>query len=443
MRMLDKWHPDEGLLSQPAKRLMITIEPGIDSSELKWELPASKSHLIRWLLLASLSEAGHKTRLIGAAGAGNDATAMRRCLSQLGVTIVQDGNDWIVEAVGKDGFIRPASVLHCENSGTAFRLLTVACARMSEPVMLDGDHTLRKRGNPTFWQQLQGVGVEVSHGFDEETLPLLIRGPMRGGIISLVVSHTSQHLSALLLSMAAASESLEIKMKGELVSRRHAQLSFDIASLCGSENKLETTDTSTAQKTSITLTPFDCNTPNEVRIPRDASHIAFARLAEMALAVKCEIPQLPDEEDSIGAELLAEVNSEHTSEVNLRDANDLLPPLAACMCLGGGGIIVGAAHAQFKESNRITRTGEVLECFGLSVEIREDGLSIEGNQTLTRPQSPVPTHGDHRLEMTAILLAAATGGTIIGGNHHQVSDPAFLSRLQAAGLKFQISRQEI
>ncbi len=45
--------------------------------------------------------------------------------------------------------------------------------------------------------------------------------------------------------------------------------------------------------------------------------------------------------------------------------------------------------------------------------------------------------------MTAILLAAATGGTIIGGNLHRVSDPAFLDRLQAAGLKFQVSRQDV
>lgn len=437
MGMLEKWHPHEGLSSRPAKRLMLTIKPGVESPELEWSLPASKSHLIRWLLLASQATAGRTTRLCGTANAGDDAVAMRRCLSQLGVRIEDEEDAWIVEGVGKNGFQRPASVLNCQNSGTAFRLLSVACARMSEPVMLDGDHTLRKRGSPTFWQQLQGIGVEVSHGFDEETLPLLLQGPMAGGSIALDVSHTSQHLSALLLSMGAANDSLEIELKGELVSRRHAQLSFDLAAVCGSTNTLDTA----AER--LTLTPFECSPPDEVMIPRDASHVAFAHLAEMALAMECHVAELPEQADSIGAELLAGLDLSQSCDIDLRDANDLLPPLAACMCLGGGGTISGAAHAQYKESNRISRTAEVLGCFGLEVEMNEDGLSIGGNQVPGRPVEPVLNHGDHRLEMTAILLAAATGGTIIGGNLHRVSDPAFLDRLQAAGLKFQVSRQDV
>ena len=41
----------------------------------------------------------------------------------------------------------------------------------------------------------------------------------------------------------------------------------------------------------------------------------------------------------------------------------------------------------------------------------------------------VETFGDHRLQMTAILLATKVGATVEGPRLHQVADPSFLNRL--------------
>ena len=66
-----------------------------------------------------------------------------------------------------------------------------------------------------------------------------VRGPIEEDSVTLNVSKTSQHLSALLLSMPASSNPLNLNIEGKLVSRRHAELSFTLANKCGSSNTIE------------------------------------------------------------------------------------------------------------------------------------------------------------------------------------------------------------
>ncbi|HIF04842.1 MAG TPA: hypothetical protein EYQ80_05480, partial [Candidatus Poseidoniales archaeon] len=321
--------------------------------------------------------------------------------------------------VGPHGLQACPTAIHCENSGTAMRLLSVAVARIGSPTMLDGDGSLRRRGSPAFWASLAALGVQTSHGFDEETLPLLVKGPLQPGELTLDVSRTSQNLSALLLSMPAMEGPLEISFSGDLVSRRHAQLSFELAARCGSTNTLD----------SSTLGPWSCEPPSVVQIPRDGSHVSFLRLFELLHGVSIDF-EAPASEDSIGAEILAEIDLRESNEIDLRDANDLITPLAAAMALGGGGLITGAGHAQHKESPRITRTVELLSAFGIHSEATVDGLRIEGGQVPSAPSSLVSTHGDHRLQMTAVVLATKVGAEVEGQRLHEVSFPDFLELVQ-------------
>jgi 3-phosphoshikimate 1-carboxyvinyltransferase len=117
-------------------------------------------------------------------------------------------------------------------------------------------------------------------------------------------------------------------------------------------------------------------------------------------------------------------------KIDLRDSNDLLPPLATILALGNGGTITGASHARHKESNRIEKTAELLAQFGLTVTPTEDGLEIEGGQTPSAPNKIVKTHSDHRLWMTAACLASKVGATLSHPNCYAVSDPDFINKLK-------------
>ena len=98
------------------------------------------------------------------------------------------------------------------------------------------------------------------------------------------------------------------------------------------------------------------------------------------------------------------------------------------MALSGGGRLRGASHAKHKESNRIISTASLLNAFGLRCNIEDDGLSIEGFQSLKKPSALLETFGDHRIQMTAVILATHTGGTVEGPRLHKIADPGFLQR---------------
>ena len=378
------------------------------------DLPPSKSHLIRWLLLAAQGE--NSVEIHGVEGAAKDACAMRDTLIQLGVQIEIETDTWTVHGVGANGFKCPREGLDFQNSGTAFRLLTIAAMRIGEWITVNGDSTLEARIDRDFWESLE---VQVKFDSSGRNLPMQIKGPIILDSLALDVSKTSQHLSALALSMPARNHPLNLNKEGEMVSRRHAELTFDLAAECGSSNSVDDS----------ILSSWKCEPPSRLQIPSDASHIVFWKLYEMLHDTTVEWPDVAAS-DSIGAEVLEGLNLYEAQTINLCDANDLITPLAAAMAIGGGGEIVGASHAQFKESNRVACTVEMLEAFSIEVQSAPDGLRISGGQNPIAPNHIVPTFGDHRMQMTAVILATKVGAEIEGADLHEVSFPKFLNFIQ-------------
>ena len=108
--------------------------------------------------------------------------------------------------------------------------------------------------------------------------------------------------------------------------------------------------------------------------------------------------------------------------------------MAAWLALGEGGTITGAKHAVYKESDRITRTADLLSQFSIKSTINSDGLHIPGGQEPKKPDGIVETYGDHRIQMTAILLASICGGLVQGSDLHNVAWPSYLNQLIDCGL---------
>lgn len=442
----------------------LRVTPCASLDPVRWALPPSKSHLIRALLLSAQSS--QPVELLNVRHAGEDARAMRRCLQQLGISIEDydidgqrltqvnpvhfehhpDAVKWVVHGEGSSGFKRPATVLNAGNSGTTLRLLGTHAAMIGGPVMLDGDGSLRKRSSAELWGTLEQGGATVSVGMGEERLPALIEGPMDaarlGNGISLDISRSSQPMSSWILAAPGLPCEVNLRLEGEAVSSRHAQLSLRLLRMFGGQASKGTGE--------LTLKPSSLDKVEQYSIPGDASMAAFSLLACTALGRNVELTGWPKAEDAIGHEVLHEkakalgiewvsstltnIDAEGPVDLDLRDANDLLPPLAAVLALNQGGVLKGAAHAAYKESNRLNRTAEILHQFGMKAEVTEDGLLIEGGQNPSTPNRPVETHDDHRLFMTAVLLASKCGGDIVGQTLHLVADEPFLDRLKAAGI---------
>ena len=366
---------------------VLEINPSNLSGLLK--LPPSKSHSMRWLTLASMDN--NPTR-ISMWEVGEDVQALIDCLSSLGI-------EWDGKVMRGGELRQPTSILDCKNSGTALRFLIGQAATCGFKIVLDGDSSLRARSSLLFPESL---GVEVATKSDDCEYPMEIMGPFNLESVEIDVSKTSQFHSSILL-MAPRTNGFSIITKGDAVSRKHSELTWDLCKRTGAE---------------IPGKPWIVSCP-DVIIPPDASMMAFARLANLG------VENAPDSSDSIGHIL---------DSTELRDSNDLITPMAAWLALGEGGTITGAKHAAYKESNRINRTADLLSQFSINSTINSDGLSIPGGQQPKKPNGIVKTYDDHRIQMTAILLASVCGGFVEGTDLHKVAWPSYLDQLIDCGL---------
>jgi 3-phosphoshikimate 1-carboxyvinyltransferase len=420
---------------RPSHIEALDVKKNTTFSDNEWELPPSKSHLIRMMLLCALSKDKHT--LTGITALGEDPESMARCLEQLGVKFTRIEDRLSIQGAGLTGFVRPPSVLHAGNSGTALRFLMGLASRTEHLIMIDGDSSLRNRDHQDILNSLNSLGVKCSYGTEQERLPVLLQGPWEKYEMNVNTAKSSQPFSSLLLATEGIKQSCSIKISSESVSKRHAQLTMDLMSECGANIEQD--------GKIVTVQPWKSAPPNQWQVPSDASMLAFTALSCVLSRREIKIANLPTEKDSIGHEVLLETLPEiglkligntltpsenyNTVDFNLVDANDLLPPLSAILALTGGGTISGAAHAMYKESDRIAKTAEMLQLFGIDCIVKDDGITIEGNQSIKKPTSLVQTFGDHRLQMTAILLATQVGATVEGPRLHQVADPSFLDRL--------------
>ena len=403
--------------------------------DTEWKLPPSKSHLIRMMHLCALSTDEHT--LTGITTLGEDPESMARCLEQLGVKITHTQDKMTINGSGITGLVRPPSVLHAGNSGTALRFLMGLASRTNHLIMIDGDSSLRNRDHQDMLNSLKRLGVECSYGTEQERLPVLLQGPWKKYETKVNTSKSSQPYSSLLLATEGIQQPCMIKKSSNSVSKRHAQLTMDLMVKCGAIIDQD--------EDKVIVQPWNSTPPKKWEVPPDASMMAFTALSCVVANTDITLANLPNEKDSIGHEVLLEklpkigltlnenilAPSENYSpvDIDLIDANDLLPPLSAILALTGGGTISGAAHAMFKESNRISKTAEMLQQFGINCSIKDDGITIKGNQSIQKPTSMVETFGDHRLQMTAVLLATKVGATVEGPRLHRVADPSFLDRL--------------
>lgn len=364
----------------------ISIRPSNLEGRLK--LPPSKSHAMRWLILASMDSSPTEIKMNEI---GRDVQAMIDCLSDMGLKY-QEG----IMFGGEFKF--KTDKLDCKNSGTALRFLIGQVASCGQEITFDGDASLRVR---TSLPLIESLKISSST-FGDYHLPMKIRGPVTSQNIKIDTSISSQFLSSILL-MTPRTNGFELVTTGKSVSQKHSDLTWDLCKLTGAVKIGQ---------------PWAVRCP-DVEIPPDPSMTAFCRLAGL------DIENPPKSEDLIGHDL---------SNLNLKDSNDLITPLAAILALSDGGTITGAHHATFKESNRIKCTKKMLEQFSIHCNETADGLQIPGGQTPISPNQLVKTYGDHRIQMTAVILASKCGATIEGENLHEIAWPSFIQQLQNCGL---------
>lgn len=417
--------------------------PKTEFESVKFSLPPSKSHMIRLLALAAINQGTTKLRFDGIIG--QDIDSMIESLRSLGVNISfsKDNNSKFVtvSGVGSDGFKIHDTRINCGNSGTALRIIMGLIASMDQPVMIIGDESLSSRDNDSIIKSLCDSNVSVER-ISENNLPIVIHGPWFDGnsedrVIAIDSSKSSQPLTSWMIASALFPCNVKLEVVGETVSNRHYQLTKDLCNEFGANiNSLED---------GFLINKWNVNFPENYFVPGDASMASFAILLTKIHNCQVNLENWPEFNDALGNEMLQKRtaslgiswenniirnrNSGKYSSYDLTNCNDLITPLTVILALSNGGEISGISHTVFKESNRIEKTIELMDCFGLKATLSDQKILVEGGQKPKSPESSVNCHNDHRIFMSAAILMTKFGGDLIGKGLHSIADSEFLTRL--------------
>jgi len=424
-------------------------------------VPSDKSIAHRALLLGALCNG--KSRIRQWAG-GEDNESTRGALEAMGVAFVRDAHDMIVTGVGLFGLCAPAVALDCGNSGTTMRLLTGILAAQPFESTLIGDASLSTRPMMRVAGPLRARGARIDGAPDaarknEITAPLRVHALPEGtylkGIEYELPVASAQVKSALLLSglYAHAPTTLrEPTLSRDHTERMLAALGVPLRTLA-SMVELDPAGWSGS------MPAFD------IALPGDISAAAFllgaALLVPGSSVVVRAVGTNPtrtgvlDALRDMNAPLVVEPRGDENGEpiadvaiaasettlsgasVTAERAIDEIPALCAiAACARGTTTVRDAKELRVKESDRIAAMVTVLRAFGVECEPRDDGMIVSGKAGAPLKPATVDSLGDHRIAMSAAIMAlAARGGPsrITHADCIATSFPKFVGTLRALG----------
>src|SRR5690606_4902551 len=171
-------------------------------------LPGSKSVTNRALPLAALAEGPGTVRR---ALRSRDADLMAAALRSLGTRMTASAEtpssvDWQVEP----GPVTGGAHIDVGLAGTVMRFVPPIAALGDGEVSFDGDAAARTRPMGPILTALRDLGARV----DGDALPFTVRGPIRGGEVTLDASASSQLVSGLLLAAARFDKGVTVRHEG-------------------------------------------------------------------------------------------------------------------------------------------------------------------------------------------------------------------------------------
>lgn len=402
------------------------------------EIPGSKSHTIRAVAIASLAEGDSTIRKPLAA---SDTLAAVNAYGLLGARITRP-DEWIVRGTGGRPSV-PENVIDVGNSGTTLYIALGSAALVDGTSVFTGDDQIRRRPAQPLIEALNSLGAKVESTRGNGMAPIIVRGPMRGGEITLDGSKTSQYLTSLLINCPLARGDTVIEVEN-LIEKPYVEMTLRWLE----EQAIEVENHDFER---FVIPGGQSYRAFDRAIPADWSSATFFMCAAAITGSEITLPGL-DVSDTQGdravAGMLAEMGAEVTPtesglrvrgsslrgiEFDLADTPDALPALAVTACFAEGETrLVNVPQARLKETDRITVMREELTKMGADIEELPDGLVIRGRRPYA---ADVHGHYDHRVIMALAVAGLALEGetTVYTAEALSVTFPTFVELMASAG----------
>lgn len=430
--------------------MIVRIHPSAIQGNI--QANASKSCMQR-ACAASLLHKG-STRIINPGNSFDDLAAID-IIQKLGAKV-----SWLEEGsmlIESQGVSPLSNSIHCGESGLSIRMFTPIAALCQQELTIDGSGSLLKRPMHFFDEIMPQLGVNAKskNGY----LPLQIQGPLQPANITIDGSLSSQFLTGLLMSFAAAgANNINITVL-DLKSKPYIDLTLEVLEAFGVQiinhqyQQFEFTGKGFSQQgKDLSFT-----------VEGDWSGAAFLLVAG-AVAGGITVKGLnvfSTQADKKILQALADTGaglSIQEKQIEVRplpmrafhfdatDCPDLFPPLVALAAYcEGKSVIEGVSRLEHKESNRAISLQSEFAKMGVEIQLQDDLMIVQGindgNHFPALKAAVVHSHHDHRIAMsTAVAALKASGPVVIeAADAINKSYPDFFMHLQQLGVDLSIT----
>ncbi len=391
-------------------------------------VPGSKSITNRALLLATLAEGPSTLRGVLFS---DDSRHFLKCVQELGFSTIVDEDQKIITVFGEGGTVpRKEASLYVGSAGTAARFLTAYLGIAEGVYHMDASAQMRRRPMAPLLHSLRDMGCEISYeeGSAEGYFPFTLRGHGFGrNLITVDIEHSSQFLSALLISSCLAEEDFTVRVQGThgmayIDMTRRMMEQFGVTAAQTAPDTFVTASGQHYQAMDYQIEPdvsaacyFYALAPL-LHIPVQVAHVHFDSLqGDVAFLKILEQTGCTPEDREQG--ILLQPPREKGFRgvtVDMSACSDQAITLAAIAPFADSPTtITGIGHIRFQESDRIHAIVTELGKMG----IRCEETDASGGGVTIYPGIPKPcvvdTYEDHRMAMGFSLTGLRVPGIAI------------------------------
>jgi 3-phosphoshikimate 1-carboxyvinyltransferase len=362
--------------------------------------------------------------------------ALRSLGCQINEVKTEDGFDYVVTP---KKLIGPTQI-DVGNAGTVMRFLPPIAAFANGLIHFDGDARSHERPLAPVIKALEQLGVSIEHG-NKYRLPMTINGSgkVKGGVVEIDASTSSQFVSALLLMAPATELGITIKNIGQtLPSQPHIDMTISMLRLFGATVEVNQ-DSSVPSKTSWRVLPGKL-TGQDLIVEPDLSNAAPFMAAAMVCGGTVVIRDWPKESTQPGDQLReiftrmgakieftqaglsissssASLNSISGIDIDLHDVGELTPSIAAVAALASTpSTLRNIGHLRLHETDRLSALateinklgGEVIES-ATDLVIKPRALNVDSSQAPYLFNS----YEDHRMATAGAIIGLAVPGVVV------------------------------
>jgi 3-phosphoshikimate 1-carboxyvinyltransferase len=393
--------------------------------------PPSKSYTHRAFIMAFLADGSSTVK--DPLYSGDTLASLNSCKA-LGSNVNRYDN--YCEIMGVNGNPEtPNNVLDMNNSGTTLRIFTSVASLADGYTVLTGDESLRTRPMQDLLIALEPLGVSAFSTRNNGKPPIIVKGGFKGGETFINGNVSSQFISSILMAAPYAEKSVDLYVKGDFISKPYVDMTLGLM-----EKFKVKVDYDRSEK-SFHIEP-QIYRSMDYTVEGDYSSASYIIAAASVLDSDITLQNLANDSkqgDKLILDIVRDMGSEvkvkgnevkikghgklDSIEVNLQNAPDLLPTVAALGAMANGTTkITGVEHARFKETDRIHNCAIELAKLGVSLTEEKDGLTIKGGVH----GGVVKSHMDHRLAMAFYIIGLKVGDIKIeDASVYNVSFPDF------------------